>query len=431
MHRDFPVLQQSRWLRFFTLCVLYAAQGLPVGLFQVAIPAWFAAEGLSLGQIGGFIAIVFLPWSFKLFAGPVMDKFSFPPMGRRRPWVLGAQSGLVLAFLVMMLLAPDPAESYYLLAALGFACNFFGALQDVAVDGMAIDILEEDERAQANAYMYGGQIAGISAASAVGGAALMNFGLAAAAGLMAFTVLLIMLVPVLLRERPGERMLPWNEGEASPEALVGADSTWMEIASTLTRSLILPMSILLILLEGLSRAATGIVVAINPVVAIQELGWIQTDYSNWVAVTGIVAALLGVAVGPVVDRVGAQLTLGLIIGFRVLMYGVFGLMSHWWSSPEFFQAFIMASAVSGQIVTIAIISLFMRLCFRQVAATQFAVYMASANLTLSLGSALVAPLGSVFNYQEMYYFVAALNLAFLALLPMLNFERHERALATL
>ena len=94
MHRDFPVLQQSRWLRFLTLAVLYAAQGLPVGLFQVAIPAWFAAEGLSLGQIGGFIAIVFLPWSFKLFAGPVMDKFSFPPMGRRRPWVLGAQSGI-------------------------------------------------------------------------------------------------------------------------------------------------------------------------------------------------------------------------------------------------------------------------------------------------------------------------------------------------
>jgi PAT family beta-lactamase induction signal transducer AmpG len=33
------------------------------------------------------------------------------------------------------------------LAALGFLANFFGAVQDVAVDGMAIDILEENERA--------------------------------------------------------------------------------------------------------------------------------------------------------------------------------------------------------------------------------------------------------------------------------------------
>lgn len=94
-----PALKDHRNLRFFTLGLLYVAQGLPIGLFQVAIPAWMASQGMSAAQVGGFIAIVFLPWSFKLLAGPVMDRFSFPPMGRRKrnlrgqAWAPGLRSG--------------------------------------------------------------------------------------------------------------------------------------------------------------------------------------------------------------------------------------------------------------------------------------------------------------------------------------------------
>ena len=230
---ELPVLQSSKLLRFTAFSLLYAAQGLPYGMFNVAIPVWFAAKGLSAGEVGGFIAIVFLPWSFKLITGPMMDKFSFPPMGRRRPWVIVAQSGLFASFIALGVLSPDPGTDYFLLAALGFLCNSFGALQDVAVDGMAIDILHENERAQANAYMYGGQIAGISGASAIGSLALASSGLFAASMFMAAAVLAIMLVPLLLRERPGERVLPWTEGEASAEALANIGDTWGRIFGTL------------------------------------------------------------------------------------------------------------------------------------------------------------------------------------------------------
>ena len=81
--------------------------------------------------------------------------------------------------------------------------------------------------------------------------------------------------------------------------------------------------------------------------------------------------------------------------------------------------------------TVAIIAMFMRICFRQVAATQFAVYMASANLTLSLGAALVLPLDQIFDYVGMMYFVAGLNLAILVLLPLLDLEHHDQVLARL
>ncbi|MBL6690586.1 MAG: MFS transporter [Pseudomonadales bacterium] len=421
-----PVLAQSKWFRFGALCLLYFCQGLPIGLFQVAIPAWFAAQGLTLAQVGGFIAIVFLPWSFKLLAGPIMDRFAFPPMGRRRPWVLLAQLGIVATFIVLALLSPDPNESYMLLATLGFVANAFGAFQDVAVDGMAIDVLEEDERAQANAYMFGGQIVGTSIAGAAGSAALVSYGLTAASLIMAFTVLMIMMVPLFLREREGERILPWTQGEASPEALVAVNESWKDIFSSLIRALILPMSVLLIFLEGFQRMAAGMLVSIGPVMTVQDLGWAQTDWSNYYATAGIIASVVAVVLGPLIDRIGSFRVLTGAIAFRLVLFAAFALTSTYWQHTEWVQGMVLLAYISSQIVTVTIIALFMRLCLKRVSATQFAVYMASANLTYSMGSGAVAPLGAFMDYQGMFLVMAGLHLAFLLLLPLMNFERHER-----
>ncbi len=425
------VLAQSKWLRLIILCLLYACQGLPIGIFQVALPAWFAAEGLSVAEIGGFIAIVFLPWGFKLLAGPVMDRFSFPAMGRRRPWILLAQLGIIGSFLLIALLSPNPKDSYYLLASLGFLANFFGAAQDVAVDGMAIDILEENERAQANAYMFGGQVAGISLSGAVGSAALVGFGLSTAAFIMAFTVFLIMLPLLFLRERAGERMLPWSEGEASLEALAGVNESWREIVTPLVRALILPMSLLLVVLEGLQRAAVGILLAINPAITVQQLGWAQTEYANWLAVTGVVASVIGVLFGAMVDRAGLVKVLFAFTLIRMLGFALFAYTEVYWQNAEYFKAMLLIADITGQFITITIIALFMRLCLPQVAATQFAFYMASANLTRSLGSGAVVPLAGLLDYSQMFLLMAGLHLVFLLLLPLLNFQKHERDNAAL
>lgn len=420
-----PALKDHRNLRFFALGLLYVAQGLPIGLFQVAIPAWMASQGLSAAQVGTFIAIAFLPWSFKLLAGPVMDRFSFPPMGRRRPWVLGAQAGIVLALLLIVVVDPDLESGFMLLAGLGFCANSFGAIQDVAVDGMAIDILEEDERARANAFMFGGQTIGVSGASVLGSIALAQYGLGAAALILSAVVALIMLVPLLLREREGERLLPWSKGKASIEALESVMHSWTAIFSTLIRALILPMSLLLILLEALNRMAGGILVAVAPVLTVQELGWLQTDYSQWIAISGVAAAIFGVLMGPLVDSVGAKIALSVAIAVRAMMFVGVALLQSWWQDPFFFKAVLLLSNLSSQIVTIAIIALFMQLSFQKVAATQFAVYMALANLTFAMGSALVAPMDDLLDYSQMFFVAAGLNVLFLILWPLVDLDRHS------
>ncbi len=420
-----PALKDHQFLRFVTLGLLYVAQGLPIGLFQIAIPAWLASEGLSAAEVGSFIAIVFLPWSFKLLAGPIMDRFSFPPMGRRRPWVLLAQMGIIAALMLIAVVAPDPKSSYMLLAALGFCANFFGAFQDVAVDGMAIDILKEDERARANAFMFGGQVVGVSGSAALGSYALTEFGLGFAALLMAMVVTSILLFPLLIKERGGEKLLPWTVGAASKEALDAVTESWKEIFHTLIRAIILPMSLLLILLEGLNRVSGGMLNAIAPVITVQELDWLQTDYSDWVALSGVIAAVAGILLGPVVDRIGTKITLTVMISIRVIVFLFVGVSQTLWQDPLFFKVVITTNVVTAQIVTIAVISIFMQISFRRVAATQFAVYMALANLTFSMGSALIAPMDGVLGYDQMFYVMAALNGVFLMLWPLVNLSRHH------
>lgn len=360
-----------------------------------------------------------------------MDRFSFPPMGRRRPWVLLAQIGIVAALLLIAVIAPDPNASFMLLAGLGFCANFFGAFQDVAVDGMAIDILEEDERARANAFMFGGQVVGVSGAAALGSYALTEFGLGFAALLLAMVVALILLFPLLIKERDGEKLLPWTRGTPSKEALDSVTESWKEIFHTLIRAMILPMSLLLVLLEGLNRISGGMLNAIAPVITVQELDWLQTDYSSWVALSGVVAAVAGILMGPIVDRIGAKMTLSVMIAIRVIVFLFVGASQALWQDPLFFKTVIITNMVTGQIVTIAVISIFMQISFKRVAATQFAVYMALANLTFSMGSALIAPMDGLLGYDQMFYVMAALNGAFLVLWPFVNLKRHRHDMNTL
>ncbi|MCB0781602.1 MAG: MFS transporter, partial [Flavobacteriales bacterium] len=107
------------------------------------------------------------PWSFKLFAGPLMDRWSYLPMGRRRPWVLFGQVGLVLSFLSMTLI-PDPVNNILGLSIMGFIVSFFGAFQDVATDGMAVDIIPVEQQSHANGLMWGAKVLGTSASLTTG-----------------------------------------------------------------------------------------------------------------------------------------------------------------------------------------------------------------------------------------------------------------------
>jgi PAT family beta-lactamase induction signal transducer AmpG len=165
-----PALTENLNLRYVAFTLLYAAQGLPYGLLSIAVPAYMAEQGLTPTQISSYMGIILLPWSLKLINGPIMDRWSYLVMGRRRPWILLAQAGMVTTS-VIMALTPDPMQHLFALTALGFLTNFFTAFQDVAVDGMAVEIIPVEQQPKANGFMWGGKGLGVAGATAGGATA--------------------------------------------------------------------------------------------------------------------------------------------------------------------------------------------------------------------------------------------------------------------
>ena len=196
-------LSERRWLRFALFTSCYFAQGVPLGLLSRAVPPRLAELGFGVGDVALVGTVVAFPWAIKLLGGPFMDRFKFPAMGFRRPWVLVAQAGLTLSLIVLAFVPLGADVSLVPLMAAGFLVNAFAATQDVAVDGMAIDVLEINERGRANAFMGFGQSAGGAAFGALCGYLLSHWGLAAGALACAAMLAVVSCSPRLFGNAPG------------------------------------------------------------------------------------------------------------------------------------------------------------------------------------------------------------------------------------
>ena len=139
-------LESSGPLRLFTVFLLYADQGIPLGLFDFAIPAWMAVNGASAADIGFLVAMSSIPWSFKFIAGFLIDRYAILSMGRRRRWIIGAQ-GLIVTFLVSFAIMNPRPQDVILLGMVALAVNTAVVFKDVAVVALTVDILQEKERA--------------------------------------------------------------------------------------------------------------------------------------------------------------------------------------------------------------------------------------------------------------------------------------------
>jgi PAT family beta-lactamase induction signal transducer AmpG len=116
--------------------------------------------------------------------------------------VIGAQLGLSLSLLALMLVE-RPAEQVGLLMLIGVIVNSFAATQDVAVDGMSIDLTPVREQGRLNAFMSFGKAVGWSVTAAVSGLLLTTLGLKATAILAAVVSSIAMLAIVFVLERDG------------------------------------------------------------------------------------------------------------------------------------------------------------------------------------------------------------------------------------
>ena len=186
----------------------------------------------------------------------------------------------------------------------------------------------------------------------------------------------------------------------------------------------------MVLVEFLNRVRDGVAVVVFPVIAVDELGYAVENYTAFAAISGLVAATVGLAVGPFIDRSGAKRYLmGAIVG-AAFVHLAFALAEPWWSNHAFVVGLAVAAQILGQVVFVAIIALFMNLCWTKVAATQFAIYMSLANLSRTVGSALFAlsRLHMHIGYQMEFLVMAGFLAASAVGLMMFDGARHSARL---
>lgn len=129
--------------RVGTVALLGFASGLPLALTGGTLQAWMAVEGVDLKTIGAF-SLVGIPYALKFFWAPLLDRFAFPFLGRRRGWILFAQ--LVLIGLIFLLSLTSPKNTPWLVALLALLLTFASASQDIVIDAYRADVLREKER---------------------------------------------------------------------------------------------------------------------------------------------------------------------------------------------------------------------------------------------------------------------------------------------
>lgn len=184
--------------RFTLLGTLYFAQGLPFGFFVIALPVILRKAGYSLSAIG-FVGIFFAPWALKFVWAPYVDRMYWPRLGRRRSWILAMQlAGTVVLGAVAIVPGSDAIAA---LMAEMLVLNVIAATQDIATDGLAVELLPPHERGVAN----GLQVAAYRIGMIIGGGVLLGFSAELGHhGMFAIMAVLTALasVPVLLTPEP-------------------------------------------------------------------------------------------------------------------------------------------------------------------------------------------------------------------------------------
>ncbi|MEO6489883.1 MAG: MFS transporter [Ferruginibacter sp.] len=395
-----PALSENKFLRYFNFIALYMAQGIPEGMAFFGIPAWMAMNGKTPGEIGSFVAMVGLPWSFKIIVAPLMDRFSYLPMGRRRPWVLFGQLGLMSSFIAMAFV-PDPLNNLGLLMAAGFAVGFFGAFQDVATDGMAIDIVPIYQQARANGFMWGSKIIGTSASLALGSWLLNKYGFSTAILTLSVGVCIIMLVPLCLRERAGEKLLPWSKGTASDETKKMQVSSWAVIFRSLFKVFTLRNSLLFACIAFIVQGSCNYLDTLIPIFTVQSLGWSDQAYSQFYATATLVGGIGGMLIGGIlIDRFGKIRMLNIYFFLLIALVSSLAFFKIYWVHTWFISAFMIMYQILYVFSTIGIFATAMQCCWKKISATQFTLYMTIGNMGRIVGAKMIGPMKANFSWEQ-------------------------------
>jgi PAT family beta-lactamase induction signal transducer AmpG len=322
--------------------------------------------------------------------------------------------------LLSLMWVDDPVAQIGLLTAIGFAINAFTATQDVAVDGMSIDLVPIEEEGRLNAFMSFGKTIGWAITSAVTGTMLVAFGIKLTAVVCASGAAIIFVYLVLVRERHNERLMPWSDGEASPKN--EPPPSFRKVFSDLNLILWTRASLIIMLIMFIDGIVAGYGRALMPIAAIKVFGFTTPQWSDLNAVMGITGAVVALALGPVIDKFGAKSIMGLTMFLTGLHAFTLAGTQEMWANSTYALVMMSAWILLLPIIMVCALALAMSVCSPGESATQFAIYMSVSNLGATAGSFFYGAVADTTSWSQNYALKGFL--VFLLLLAIMMFRSH-------
>ncbi|KTD68892.1 MULTISPECIES: AmpG family muropeptide MFS transporter [Legionella] len=398
--------------RLLIVFILGFSSGLPMALISSTLQAWFAYSGMSIFATGT-LSLISLPYAYRIFWGPILDRYSLFSMGKRRSWILSMQFLLLLGFNLMAWFTPEQYPKLMAFLALILAC--FSATQDVAIDAHRAEYLPTSEHALgASLAVLGYRIALLLS----GGLALVmaeKLGWAFTYRFMGF-IMIAGMFAVFFSEEPSV---------AIKEKGNFALSFLAPVRELISRPGIIPL-LLFIFCYKLGEAFTTTTSGIVMPFLIQGLGFsLET--------IGYINKMLGV---------GSILLGGLCAGFLLMRYSLYRSLFFFGLLQALTNVLFVALAMIGKNITLlaiavffdnfaagmgstALVALFMRLVDKQYTGTQFSMLVALSTLPRIISGPFAATIQIAIGWVGLYQLSILFALAFIPFLMMIKEQTKE------
>ncbi len=399
----------GRTKRLAILGLLYLVQGLPFGFQVSALPIFLREQGVSLAVIGYSTALA-APWALKILWAPLVEHFG-GGRGQRVRWILPLQILMAAGFLCAALL--DLPEQLGLLMVVLLGLNALAATQDIAVDGLAVDLLPPQDLGVGNAAQVVGYKVGMLVA---GGVLVWASGLIGWSGSFVAMAVLVLVVAMMV-SRLEER------GCGAP--LVGErEETLRDILRTLRvvavgRGLGLALAVV-----GTYKMGESIIdVMYKPF--LMDRGFSASTLGLWLGTYGMGASVLGSVMGGLIASRLPLLRMLFVVGALRLIpeVGQLALAADWLDvTAAAVVSISLAEHLVGGALTTVMFATMMGLVDRRIGATHFTLFACVEVWGKSLSALVSGVVAEAFSYAGAFGLGIILGALFLVLVTQMPRE---------